>query len=86
MSRIFWRRLGQLRPKIFKTVTAEEHKPFDVEFEKLAGMNCDVATTKLSDADFIRLAQLALKNVRRKRTAPGASPVPMEKEPMSAYA
>jgi len=75
MSEFFFDRMARELTSLFVEARKEKvHHELDEEVERITGKECDEAARSLSKAEFKRVAEEAMENIRkRKKAAPTSS-------------
>ena len=67
MSKKMLERMARLLPELFRELDVWERRGLDEEFERVAMRDCDEAARTMSDSEFRRAIEEALRNLRRRR-------------------
>ena len=83
MSDLFFDRMARELTALFVEARKQKvQRELDEEVERMTGKECDEAARTLSSADFKRVAEEAMANIRRRRQ----SRAPSRTEEVRAYA
>ena len=67
MSKKMFERIARLLPSVMEDLDAHERQELDAEFERVTLKDCDEAARTMSDEDFRRAIEEALRNLRRRK-------------------